>query len=220
MFSLIALAYTLGFATVTATAASYTDGRELSFSDLFSSVKTKWRSPFRFGFRKSNKPVNPIHYLMLAAVGVGIPVVIFNPNPVTITIVSGVGGLVLVVYLYASVDSGVALVVRVLEDGCEVEEAVEIAQRLVKGQRLQGFMVNLFFSILGLIGLLSLWMILGDLGSLSTNLTVYSLFLIDCVSVTTIFVNVAYTVYYFRCKEYHGIKIPQFGNFTTYTAIP
>lgn len=217
MLSLIAVVYTAGFAAVTATAASHTDGRELSLPALFSDIKTKWKSPFKF--KKNNyRSVNPIHYLMLAAVSVGIPVLFLFPNPVTIMIACGVGGTVFIFFLYASVASGVASVVRVLENGCEVKEAMERAEKLVEGQRLQGFLVNLLFSILGLIGLMSLWMVLGDLGSVSLNLTVYTLFFMNFGSVTMIFGNVAYTVYYFRCKEYQNLKVQQFGNFN-YTAL-
>ncbi|KAH6779403.1 hypothetical protein C2S52_010640 [Perilla frutescens var. hirtella] len=205
VFAYIVIVHASGIATILATAASYTDTKS-SFQDLFS----KWRSPFNF-FRRgsSSSSAYPcrnrmMHFLCIVAVAVAVPLVILNPNPITITIVSVVGVSLLVFQLYASVVWALAAVIPVVEDGCEAAEAMERAEKLVQGQRLHGFMFNLFLNVIELIMLFSLWIIVG---SLNANLLVYFLFFINCTSLTRIVVSVVYTAYYFQCKEYHGEKI-------------
>ncbi|XP_042056374.1 uncharacterized protein LOC121800953 [Salvia splendens] len=117
-----------------------------------------------------------------------------------------------VLCLYTAVVWSVAAVVPAVEDGGEAV-AVERAEELVRGRRLDGFMVNLLFSVVCLVVVFGFWMTMGDRGRL--NLTVYGLFFVNGVSITRIFGGVMYTVYYFRCREYHGEEIDFLVNHLT-----
>ncbi|KAH6779397.1 hypothetical protein C2S52_010634 [Perilla frutescens var. hirtella] len=227
MFGIIAIAQASRMATILATATSYFDTKT-SLQDLFSMVRTKWRSPFTFNiFHRGSSSAyscrhRMMHFLCIVAVSVAISLVMFNPNPITITIISVVEVSLLVFQLYASVVWVLAGIIPVVEDVCEAAEAMEKAEKLVQGQRLHGFMLNLLLNVIGLIILFSLWMIVDDKGSL--NLVVYGLFFLNYCSLTGIFVSVVYTVYYFQCKEYHGEKLQALpGNFhytTVHNDIP
>ncbi|KAH6835365.1 hypothetical protein C2S53_003216 [Perilla frutescens var. hirtella] len=216
-----------GIAATLATATSYTDTAKLSSQHLFSIVKTKWRSPFPFMRRRDNYFLCGgshsyswrylMHLLLFAAVGVAILLVRSNPNPLTITIMSLVAVAFFVSQLYTSVAWTLSAVIPVVEDGCE-EEALEKSEKLVQGQRLHGFMLNLFIYLLAFIVVFSFWKIVGDKGSL--NLMVYGLFIVNCISLLWILMSVVYTMYYFQCMEYHGQTIHPLGINFHYTRLP
>ncbi|KAL2537258.1 uncharacterized protein Fot_18649 [Forsythia ovata] len=79
------------------------------------------------------------------------------------------------------------------------------AATVIKGKRLHGFMLNIFFNLLGLIVVQGYRIILGEKGLL--NLTIYGLFMMVFSSLGNLFLSVAYTVLYFQCKKIHGEEI-------------
>lgn len=206
LIAYIVISHLSGIATILVSAMSYTD-KKLSSEDLFSTIKRKWRKQPTNRFRVSS---NPSRY-MSVAVMLAVFLAIFYRNPISISIAIVIGISGFVFQLYSSVVWALSHVVSVVEDSCEGKEALEKAEELVKGQRLHGFMMNLFFNLLFLIIFLGCWMILGDKGSL--NLTIYGLFFVNSVSLAKIFGCTAYTVFYFQCKKHHGEEIDVLGNF-------
>lgn len=218
LFAYIAITHASGIATILASLASYSHTNS-SLRDLYSSFKAKWKSPIKFrnNLRGSRKSMRYL-WIVFVALGMAVPLLMFHPNPVAITVASLVAVSILIFHLYDSVVSAVAYVIAVVEDGCEAAEALEKAEKLVQGQRLHGFMVNLFLNLLFLIIGLGFWMMVGDQGSF--NLMVYGLFLFSSTSISRIVVSVVYTVYYFQCMEYHAQNSKLLGNFLyTYSAV-
>ncbi|KAK6156731.1 hypothetical protein DH2020_010979 [Rehmannia glutinosa] len=204
-----------GIATILVSSASYT-GTNLSSKDLLSSIKRTWTKPLVWAhFRVSAHPParsQPIIFVLVILLALMFSILVVwlvfvYPNIYTISLAILLGTTVFISQLYTSVVSALSIVVSVLEEMSK-PEAFKKAGNLVKGQRLHGFMLNLFFTMLFLIIILVLY--LGDEGSMS--LTKYALLLVNIISVLKMVLLMAYTVFYFQCKKHHGEEIDVHGN--------
>ncbi|KAK6136450.1 hypothetical protein DH2020_029806 [Rehmannia glutinosa] len=203
-----------GIATILVSSASYT-GTNLSSKDLFSSIKRTWTKPlvwahFRVSaYSPARQPIIFVLVILLALMFSILVVwlVFVYPNIYTISLAILLGTTVFISQLYTSVVSALSIVVSVLEEMSK-PEAFKKAGILVKGQRLHGFMLNLFFTMLFLIIILVLY--LGDEGSMS--LTKYALLFVNIISVLKMVLLMAYTVFYFQCKKHYGEEIDVLGN--------
>ncbi|KAL7138015.1 hypothetical protein ABFS83_10G134400 [Erythranthe nasuta] len=197
-----------GIATILVSANSYTIGKNnLATKDLISSIRKIWRNPYTTTFRERRSNHSSSAQYLSVVLAFAIFLAWFIPNFVTISVAILVGIWLSALQLYLSVVWALSTVVSVLEYGGTRAAEVEKAKKLVEGgQRLHGFMLNLFTNVLSLIIFGGFWMFVGDRGLLQ-NLKVYGLFFLNLLSLFKIFVVPAYTVYYFQCKKFHGEEI-------------
>ncbi|KAG8372451.1 hypothetical protein BUALT_Bualt12G0067600 [Buddleja alternifolia] len=191
--------------TIIVATKSY-NGDILSSQDLFSSIKRTWKRPLITIFYLSRQ--TRCYSLFL---GVLVALALMYPNFITISITILFGIAAFVFYLYLAVVSFLSIVVSVVEDRSSGREAREKASEIVKGKRLHGFLLNLFFNLLVWIShsLLGYWMIIGDKGIVKR--TICGLFMVNISSLVHMFVFMAYTVLYFQCKMHHGEEIAMHG---------
>ncbi|PIM98943.1 hypothetical protein CDL12_04223 [Handroanthus impetiginosus] len=205
LLAYLALSHLSAIATILVSSKSYS-GKNLSLQDLFSDIKRTWRCTLSTGFRLKN-------YSYFIGVASALLVILY-PNRFTICIAIFVWIVILVYQLYLSVVWVLSFVVSIVEEGYQGKEALEKAEKLVKGQRLHGFMLNLFFNLLVLISFPAYWITFADKGFVNTIL-----FFVNFSSLVRIFVSMAYTVFYFQCKKHHGEEVEILGDFN-YTKLP
>ncbi|XP_024965698.1 uncharacterized protein LOC112505889 [Cynara cardunculus var. scolymus] len=118
--------------------------------------------------------------------------------------------LVSILFLYFSIVWVLSLVVSVLEE-CSGLEALGKAERLVKGKKLEGFLVFLLPTLLSFVFFqLSTKMNVVEQSELTR--AILEFFLTSCMCLLGIFVFQAYTVLYFECKRNHGEEIELQGS--------
>ncbi|CAI9298210.1 unnamed protein product [Lactuca saligna] len=124
--------------------------------------------------------------------------------------------LVVSMYLYFSVVWVLSMVVSVLEE-CSGIEALGRAGRLVKGMKLQGFLLNLLLNLLSYV----IFHFLSKMMMVKQPLTqaILVFFLVGFMCSITMFTFQAYTVLYFECKMNHGEEIELHGS-VEYSKIP
>ncbi|KAG8367677.1 hypothetical protein BUALT_Bualt16G0097800 [Buddleja alternifolia] len=130
-------------------------------------------------------PMITTFYVSGLAIGYSVFVVmlaaplLMYPNSATYWVAILLGIVASGVYLYLFVAWGVAIVVSVVEESCYGLEALGKACCLLRGRVNKGFV----------------------------NPTLYGLFLVNVSFLVKIFIVVAYTVLYFKCKKHHGEEI-------------
>ncbi|KAI3771980.1 hypothetical protein L6452_03153 [Arctium lappa] len=118
--------------------------------------------------------------------------------------------LVACLFLYFSVVWDLSLVVSVLEE-CSGIEALGKAERLVKGKKLEGFLVFLLLNLLSFV----LFQVLAKMNVVKqSELTqaFLELFQTSCICLLGIFGFQAYTVLYLECKKNRGEEIEMQGS--------
>lgn len=132
-------------------------------------------------------------------------VLIFYPESVLLFLFSTLAfAMAAILYLHLSVVWTLALVVSVLEETSGIE-ALGKAARQVKGLRLKGFLLKLFF------GTFSYVMIKLDLGTVNTQYSktsisiniVIALLILSASCLIKMFSLTTYTVFYYECKKMH-----------------
>ncbi|KAL2502334.1 hypothetical protein Fot_36182 [Forsythia ovata] len=197
-------------ATVLVSAMSYND-KTLSLTNLCSRIVTRWKRALVTGFYTK---LHAIGYLFLV-VALAAPL-LMSANKATISAAILLGISASFYFLYLVVVWILAVVVSVVDESYGME-AIGKAATVIKGKRLHGFMLNIFFNLLGLIVVQGYRIILGEKGLL--NLTMYGLFMMVFPSLGNLFLSVAYTVLYFQCKKIHGEEIELYGSIE-YTKLP
>ncbi|KAL8040959.1 hypothetical protein ABFX02_10G134400 [Erythranthe guttata] len=195
-------------ATILVSAFSYTDHKNLTCKDLLSSISIKQRT-WKKNIPSSRKRIflgvsshSSSRYLSIV-VFLAALLVLTYPNFITICSFLVFGIIVFFCQLYSSVIWALSVVVSVVEDRSSVE-AVEKAEKLVKGgQRLHGFMLNVFFNLVALILSLPVFYFI-DKWSENVTVYYYGLFFLNSLSLLKMSALMAYTVFYFRCKKHHG----------------
>ncbi|KAL8040958.1 hypothetical protein ABFX02_10G134300 [Erythranthe guttata] len=184
-------------ATILVSSFSYT-GKKLNSKDLFSTIKRTWKKPFsRISYSSSSR-------LILIAFTLVVILAFIYPNFITICAAVIFAIIVFIFQLYLRVVSALSVVVSIIEDSSRLE-ALEKAEKLVKGgQRLHGFMLNLFFTLVALILILPGFYYYIDKLSVKNVTIYYGLFFLNFVSLSNMVVFMAYTVFYYRCKKHHG----------------
>ncbi|CAI9787433.1 unnamed protein product [Fraxinus pennsylvanica] len=120
------------------------------------------------------------------------------------------GILAYIFYLYISVAWIMAIVVTVHEEEICGIQALGKSAEIVKGNRLNGFILNIFLNLLSLGIYLGSKMIQGQ--------TFSGLFLVIFSCLVKILTFVIYTVFYFQCKNENGEEIELHGS-TVYSKI-
>ncbi|KAL2481012.1 hypothetical protein Adt_33978 [Abeliophyllum distichum] len=197
-------------ATVLVSAMSYND-MTLSLTNLCSRIVTRWKRALVTGFYTK---LHAIGYLFLV-VALAAPL-LMSANKATISAAILLGISASFYFLYLAVVWILAVVVSVVDEYYGME-AIGKAATVIKSKRLHGFMLNIFFNLLGLIVVQGYRIILGEKGLL--NLTIYGLFMMVFSSLGNLFLGVAYTVLYFQCKKIHGEEIELYGSIE-YTKLP
>ncbi|KAL2526415.1 hypothetical protein Adt_11469 [Abeliophyllum distichum] len=121
------------------------------------------------------------------------------------------GILVYIFYLYISVTWIMALVVTVHEEEICGLQALGKSAEIVKGNRLNGFILNIFLNLLSLGIYLSYSMMIQGNKWVSGR-TISGLFLVNFACLVKILTFVVYTVLYFQCKRKHGEEIELNGS--------
>ncbi|CAI9782986.1 unnamed protein product [Fraxinus pennsylvanica] len=180
-------------ATVLVSAMSYNDETS-SMKDLCLRILRTWKRALITEF------YTKLHAMAYLFLGVVLTVPLFMSA--NLTTFSAVVLLVIsacVCCLYLPVAWNLAIVVSIVDEGCGIE-ALGKAASLIKGKRLHGFMLNICFSLLGLILLLGC-------GMMPVNWTINGLVMVLFFTLGNFFPNVAYTVLYFWCKRSCGEEI-------------
>ncbi|KAL3535309.1 hypothetical protein ACH5RR_003770 [Cinchona calisaya] len=187
-------------AIVILSAMSYT-GKTLSFKELLLKVIRSWIRPFVTGFFTTLFAVGYFFF----ATAVASPMLVFSGTffrPIAILI----GGIAYVFSLYLSVVWVMALVISVIEENCYGIKALGKAEALVKGKKLDGFIINIGFNLISLILFQGFRSIIGEKW-MGTHMTVFWLLLVNWSCLQMIFLLVTYTVLYFHCKKHHGEEV-------------
>ncbi|XP_049412782.1 uncharacterized protein LOC125875790 [Solanum stenotomum] len=114
-----------------------------------------------------------------------------------------VGIISFIFFLYLSIVWILALVISVIEEDCYGIKAIEKAGRLIKGNRLNGFMLNILFSIISSL-LYLCYLKINKPNKRVINQILMSIFLVIISSLFNLLLLVAYTVLYSHCKKNHG----------------
>ncbi|WMV36458.1 hypothetical protein MTR67_029843 [Solanum verrucosum] len=131
------------------------------------------------------------------------PISISSSNIFLFSIGIFVGIISFIFFLYLSIVWILALVISVIEEDCYGIKAIEKAGRLIKGNRLKGFMLNILFSIISSL-LYLCYLKINKPNKGVINQILMSIFLVIISSLFNLLLLVAYTVLYSHCKKNHG----------------
>ncbi|XP_024959044.1 uncharacterized protein LOC112500016 [Cynara cardunculus var. scolymus] len=203
LFFVIVLAQT----AIVIIASSYYSGDNLSIKELLRKVSITWTRPFVTLFYVQ---LLALGYMSLFFWPLFVPSLVLFDHPIILIILLVILGiLIFTFYLYLSVVWALAVVVSVVEDSYGLS-ALGKARELVKGNRGDGFLLNLFLVLVSLV-FVPFQM---KLSSSMPIVFVVSQSVFTCV--VSIFQVMAYSVFYFQCKnhmkksegfEYHQIPI-------------
>ncbi|KAL8468838.1 hypothetical protein ACS0TY_031876 [Phlomoides rotata] len=195
--------------TILVSAVSHTS-KNLSLNELFSTI-----------LKTCTKPLITTFYVSCLSTGYFVSVItllvplLMCPNRAALWVACLVGITACIFYLYLVVPWIISIVVSVVEESCYGLEALGKGAALVKGKRLHGFLLNVFFNLVFLILFQGYKTILGKNLSPSVSL----MLLTAAIPLVKIVQMVAYTVFYFQCKELHGEEIELPGS-VHYTKLP
>lgn len=184
--------------TILVSAVSYSS-KTLSLKDLFSGIWTTWTRPLITSLYVSGLAIG---YFVVVAI-LAAPLLMYSSR-VTFCAAVLIGITASILYLYLFVAWALAVVVSVVED-CYGMEALAKSAALVKGKRVQGFLLNVSLNVVILVIFEVYRVALGHKGLMNT--TMYALFVVSVASIAKIFIVAAYTVLYFHCKKHHGEEI-------------
>ncbi|KAL0334163.1 UNVERIFIED_CONTAM: hypothetical protein Sangu_1572500 [Sesamum angustifolium] len=189
--------------TILHSAMSYSS-KTLRLKDLFSSIWRTWTRPLIAILYASRLA---IEYVIVVAI-LATPLLTYSGH-VIFWVVVFLRITATIFYLYLFVAWALAVVVSVVEEGCYGMEALGKPAALVKGKRVQGFLLDVSFNVVVSAILAAYRMILGHKGLM--NPTMYALFVMSVASFAMIFLGIAYMVLYFHCK---GQEIELHGSFS------
>nr|XP_016470361.1 PREDICTED: uncharacterized protein LOC107792639 [Nicotiana tabacum] len=115
-----------------------------------------------------------------------------------------------IIYLYISIVWVLALVVSAVEEGCYGIMALGKAGKIIKGNEMKGFILNILFNLLAL-------MIFQ--GTQIVHNMIIMLILVNVCCLWKVFQLVAYTVLYIDCKKNQGDEIIEFQGSIDYSKI-
>lgn len=204
-FVFTVISFFSSISTILVSSISY-GAKNLSLKELFSKILKTWKSPLITTLYVS---VLAMGYFVIVFIFAA-PLIIY-PSIATYWVAILLLIIALVFYLHLFVTWGLAVVVSVVEKSCYGLEALERAAKLVKGNKLHGFLLNICFNLVALIIFQGLKMILlGKKGLVDPTLYGLSVVIVSCLA--KIFMVVAYTVLYFQCKVQHGEEIELHGS--------
>ncbi|XP_024968546.1 uncharacterized protein LOC112508001 [Cynara cardunculus var. scolymus] len=152
-----------------------------------------------------------VGYIYFGFVTLMVPTIMFSGHKIVSKVILWVLMIFLVIlYLYLSVVWLMSSVISVLEE-CSGIEALGKAGKLVKGNKLEGFSLNLMFNLLAY----AFYHVLSKRSAgIRTELTQAFLqfFLMSCICLLVVLELQAYAVFYFECKKSHGEEIELQGS--------
>lgn len=190
----------LTVAMIYASAMSYSS-KESSHKELILMVGRSWKRPMitslyvaLFGIGYATLLVGLIALLVVTAKG-----------PIIFIVFGAVIALLLLfVCIYLGAIWKLGIVVSVVEERYGGMKALGRAEELIKGRKLQGFILNLLLSLF-------YWVITGIFLSKSVDIKLakatrlaISLVFLDVVCLLQLFMYMVFTVFYFQCKKSHG----------------
>ncbi|CAK9141225.1 unnamed protein product [Ilex paraguariensis] len=195
----LALALYTTTATIFISATSYCS-TTMSIKDLVLKVARSWKRPFITGFYTTLLGIGYISVLMVTTP----TILMISDNLIAskaIVIIFAILGAILSLPLTAI--CVLALVISVMEEDCYGIEALGKAGKLVKGNRVQCFILSLLFMVAALI-LYQCFRVVKNDELLGTSTILIGLFRIYSLYLVNMFQFMTYTVVYFRCKKNHG----------------
>ncbi|KZV27408.1 hypothetical protein F511_02517 [Dorcoceras hygrometricum] len=196
IFIFFVISFFTTMATVIVSAVSH-DGNTFSLKDLLARIAGTWKRPLLTSVYVSAHALGFLAIPELFA----IPAFIY-PNVFAILLAVSFAIVVFLFYLYLQVIWSLAVVVSVVEEGYYGMEAMGKASRLVKGQRLKGYMLNLTFFLASSVMLVIYLVIFRIKGPARSR--IYGFFVVGLSCLVKICQVVAYTVLYFDSKKQHG----------------
>ncbi|KAJ9550941.1 hypothetical protein OSB04_014986 [Centaurea solstitialis] len=178
--------------TIVTIASSYYSGDNLSLKELLMKVSRTWTRPFVTSFYVQ---LLALGYMSLFFWPLFVPTLVLYDHPLVLTILLVfLGILIITFYFYLAVVWALAVVVSVAEDSYGIS-ALGRARELVKGNRVNGFLLNLFVV---LVCLIFVPFQMKFFASMPTVVAV-SQYVFTCI--VTIYQCMAYSVLYFQCKN-------------------
>lgn len=113
--------------------------------------------------------------------------------------------LALAIYLYLAAVWTLGLIISIIEDDCYGLVALLKAGELIRGRKVQGFVLMLFLTVIALA--LYVWM---DYLAFVTS-SAFDLLAVSLLYLVKFFAFVVYTVFYYECKKTHGEKLEMHG---------
>ncbi|KAL4564239.1 hypothetical protein LXL04_028295 [Taraxacum kok-saghyz] len=173
-------------------ASSYYIGSKLSFKELIRKVSRTWTRPFVTLFYVQLLALGYMSFFFLPFV---VPsLVLFDQPMILIAILLFLFILYFTFYLYLSVVWSLAVVVSVFEDTYGLS-ALGNARELVRGKRVDGILLNIFLNLV----LVAIFMVGSKLSPAMP--IVVGLIQVVSIGVTSLFQFMAYSVFYYQCKN-------------------
>ncbi|KAI3444081.1 hypothetical protein Pfo_000746 [Paulownia fortunei] len=187
-------------ATVIVSAESY-NSKNLSLKELSLGIVKSWTRPFLTGFYTTIFVIGYVFFVISMAT----PLLVYSKTSILGAAVL-FGVVAYIFYLYLSSVWIMSLVVSVVDqESCGIEALGKSAE-IMKGQKMNGFLLNIVFNLVSLGVYLGSKMIRGEKYWISDE-KISGLFLVNCSCLVKILTFVAYTVLYFRGKESRGQEI-------------
>ncbi|OMO51022.1 hypothetical protein CCACVL1_30051 [Corchorus capsularis] len=206
------------FFTVSITHASalIRGGKTTSMKDLVIRTIRSWKRPFVTSFYIT---LFSLGYIFLSLITL-LPLVLILGNQV-ISSYSGIllSILAMVFYIYLSVVWNLSIIVSILEEKSGIQ-ALGKADGIVKGMKLQGFILSLVLTILSVILFQGFrWIINFNVKRSETVRILMVLLVLNSIWMVRMFGHTAYTVLYYKCKKNHGEEVELEAEME-YTKIP
>ncbi|KAI3811374.1 hypothetical protein L1987_21095 [Smallanthus sonchifolius] len=204
-------------AIILLTGASYND-EKISHKDLILRMPRSFIRLFVTSFQVTLLRVG---FLYIGFIALMVPAItVFGHKIMSKVILWVLVILISSLYLYFSVVWVLSLVVSVLEE-CSGIEALGKAARLVKGKKLDGFLLNILVNLLSYPFFQGLSKLIVVKQSYLTQ-AVFLFFLMSCICFIIALEFQAYTVLYLECKKSHNEEIELHGSikYTEITKMP
>lgn len=201
------------FATATILSSSAAHrGKDLHLKHLVSCVVKLWKRPFVTFFYTTLLDFGYVLFVLTFV----LPFVLIFEHKLTMHFVLPILILIPIalLYFYLAVVWTLAIVVSVLEEKSGIE-ALGKAGQIVKGLKLKGFLLKLFFGAL-YCALLILLRMTNERQSVGTKLCVFLLF-VNSICFLKMFSLIAYTVFYHECMKMHGEEVSEIQGTMEYT---
>ncbi|XVE63426.1 hypothetical protein DITRI_Ditri07aG0019700 [Diplodiscus trichospermus] len=217
IFLLISLIVSFFFLVSTTYASALIHGEKMiTIKDLVSTTTRSLKRPFVTCFYVT---LFVFGYVSLCLITLAPLVLILGGDRVTSQVAAIVLSVpVAVFYTYLSVVWDLALVVSIVEEKMGIEALGKAAQ-IVKGMKLQGFILNLLLTILSLI-LMQCFRLISKIKQPEATQIVISMVAVSLAWMVRMFGDTAYTVFYYRCKKTHGEEVELQAPDVEYTKIP
>ena len=198
-----ALSLFLTVAMIYATAASYSS-KQLNLKELILTIARTWKRPL-------------VTSLYIALLGIGyamllMPLIVLlveTAKGSVIFIVFGVliALLLLCLSIYLGAIWNLGLVISVVEERFSGMKALGRAEELIKGRKLQGFVLSLLLALI-------YWVFTGlfvfkavDINLAKATRLVIELVFMNVICLWQLFLCMVFTVFYFQCKKSHGGEV-------------